>query len=414
MISWRGGQHLERFMASNNLAPTPTEAARPARKWRRHTLQVLGAMAMAYLGFAVVVPALPVYIRSDLGLGAGSIGLVMGIDAATTALIRPLAGAFADRYGCRLTFCLGVGILALTGAGYYLSTSIGLMITNRLLMGLGLGAALSSATIWVVEIAPETQRSWALGLVGTVNYGTLAVGVLLGQALLNLGEYALVFACAAAAPALAAAVLVHVPDTAKKQPAPPGGAGVLARQFAGAKPALVPGLSLALTYFGYVALTSFAVIALSERSISGGATVISVYALSLVLARLAVGPFTGRLRTGVRITMSIVLEALGLILLAVAHTLPLAILGATLMGIGLAETYPSLGDRVLKATDDSRRGAAVATYGAFIQIGISAGGPLLGTAADSTGYTSMFLLAAACALAGLAIDAMHQMRARAI
>lgn len=402
-------------MASNNLAPASSDTAEAARKWRRHTLQVLGATAMAYLGFAVVVPALPLYVRGDLGLGAGSIGLVMGIDAVTTALIRPVAGAFADRYGCRLVFCLGAGVLALSGAGYYLSTTLGLMIANRLLMGLGLGALLSSATIWVVEIAPESQQSWALGLVGMVNYGTLAAGVILGQALVSWGGYALVFACAAAAPALGVAVLAHAPDTARKPPALPRGTGGLVRQFSGARPALVPGVSLALTYFGYVALTSFTVIALSERDVPGGAAVVSVYALSLVLARLVAGPFTGRLRTGLRIILSITLEAVGLVLLGVAHVLPLAILGAALMGIGLAEVYPALGDRVLKAAGNGRRGAAVATFGAFVQIGISTGGPLLGIVAESMGYTSMFLLAAACALTGMVIDViMYQMRARTV
>ena len=99
-----------------------------------------------------------------------------------------------------------------------------------------------------------------------------------------------------------------------------------------------------------------------------------------------------------------VVEAIGLALIALASSLPVAILGALAMGAAFSTIYPSLPRSVVARVSEARRGAALGPFPAFFDAGFGLGAPLAGVAAALGGYPAAFWLAAVCAL-GTAVAA---------
>jgi MFS family permease len=91
--------------------------------------------------------------------------------------------------------------------------------------------------------------------------------------------------------------------------------------------------------------------------------------------------------------------------LAAAHSLPVALAGALIMGLGFSTLYPSLALLVVQRADDRRRGAALGIFTAFFDIGMGLGGPLAGAIAGAAGYGAAFWFAAAAALVTAAVAA---------
>jgi MFS family permease len=104
-----------------------------------------------------------------------------------------------------------------------------------------------------------------------------------------------------------------------------------------------------------------------------------------------VGP--ARVATGAALV-----EAVGLVTIGVAQSLPVAILGALAMGTAFSLLYPSLSLIVVERIPETRRGAALGTFTAFFDAGVGIGAPLAGLAASLTDYEGAFLLSAAIAV----------------
>ena len=379
-----------------SVVATPSAPGETTRRRRMSMGFVLAGVALTYLGVTLVIPVLPLYLRDDFHTGAAELGLVMGAPALTAVIARPLAGMFADRFGPRGAFLAGAATVAVTSALYPICTSLPMLVADRLVLGFGQGATFAAATVWVVDLAAAHRRGWALGLVGLVNYLVLAIGAAAGPIAVSLGHgYATAWTLAAVLPA--AGVLLGV--LAVSPVRPPAEAPSTAEAGAGRWKALAaiasPGASLALAFVGYAALTGFTVLALDDRGIAHGAIVLSGYAIAVAGARLVLGGLPDKLGVVRSLALSCAAAAAGLLTIGFAGNLAVAVAGGVLTGAGMSVVYPALGLRVLKRTDGlPRRQTAIASFGAFVDIGAGLGGPLVGRTVSLAGYPAAFVLSA--------------------
>jgi MFS family permease len=370
-------------------------AQRPART---AFIGVFVAALLSFLGLGAVLPVLPQYVKGPIGAGDVAVGLVTGAFAFTAVLCRPLAGRIADARGRRLIVVTGALFAALAGLLYIIPAGVPGLLVARLALGAGEGCVFTAGATWTVDLAPPDQRGRAIGLFGLAIWSALALGPLIGEGLLSLGGYDLVWAFAALAPLCGALVARTVPDA--HEPPPPGPRPPLIP-----RAALRPGTALALANLGYAALAGFLVLHLAQRGIGHGAAVFTVFAAAVVAARTIGGRLPdvlGPRRTAVAAALA---EAAGLAVIAAAHTLPVALGGALLMGLGFSTLYPSLALLVVRRADQERRGAALGTFTAFFDIGMGLGGPLAGAIASVAGYGAAFWAAAGCALVTAAVAA---------
>lgn len=390
-------------------ADTPSPA-RPTD--RRSMILVLIGAALGYLAVTMVIPVLPVYLHSTIGAGAGDIGLVMGAPALTAVAARPLAGLLSDLRGQRFAFTVGTLPLIAGAVLYPLCHSTLAFTADRLMLGIGQGAVMATATVWVVDLAAPERRGWALGLVGMVNYLVLGAGALLGAVVVAAtGSYWSVWAVAAALPTVA---LVLGRIAASPPPRTVTTPGVRTAWWSGLSTIMSPGASLALSFFGYGALTGFVVVALDQRGIAHGTAVLTCYAVGVVLSRLLLGTLPDRLGMRPCLAIACAAEAAGLLTVAFAGNIVVAVAGGLLCGIGMSLIYPALGRRVVRDTEHlPRRQTIVAAFGSFVDIGVGVGGPVLGLVANVGGYPAAFVVAAVLVGVAFVIQAGWRSAARA-
>ncbi|HEX6154251.1 MAG TPA: MFS transporter [Solirubrobacterales bacterium] len=374
-------------------APAPGRDPRPG-------LSFAGVFAVTFcglVGVGSVLPVLPRYIHGPLDSGDLAVGIVIGAYAVTGLLLRPVAGRLADTWGRKPTVLAGAVLVALSGLLYLPSLGIAGLIAARLILGAGEGAVYTAGSVWIVDLAPDERRGRVLGLYGLAVWGGLSVGPLLGEVLLDLGGYTTVWLFAAGMPILGALIaLVARDDFVPLKHAEPH--PLIAPEAVG------PGFAIALASIGYAALATFIVLHLEARGIGNGATVFAAFAAMLVLTRLVFGHLPDRVGAAPVAISATLGEALGLALIAVAHSLPVALLGGLVMGAAFSLLNPSLMLIALGRVSQQARGAAMGTYTAFFDAGVGIGAPLAGLVAALAGYESAFFFAAAvCAGSGLMV-----------
>jgi MFS family permease len=126
--------------------------------------------------------------------------------------------------------------------------------------------------------------------------------------------------------------------------------------------------------------------------------VFTVFAVAVFGSRLLLSRVPDRAGARPTAVAAGLLEALGLALIALAHSLPFALAGAVVVGVGFSMLFPSLALMVVGDVAADRRGSALGAFTAFFDIGVGLGGPIAGVTASLAGYPAVFLLAAAAAL----------------
>jgi len=304
----------------------------PREAWRRNQLVVCVAVFMVFMGFAFVLPFLPLYVR-QLGVSSDEAaatwaGVLIGIAPLLAGLLAPVWGRLGDRYGQKpmavRALVSYVILLALSGAVTTVWQLFALRTAVGLFGGVGpLGLAMATA------LAPREQTGRAVGSIQSAQILAAAVGPLTGGVLAHTIGMRWTFVATAAACGIALLLLVFFYEEAPRavaaeDPTRAGFGAVLA----------VPGvLPLMVTLF----LVNF---------IGRSFTPI----LPLHLQRMAVPASNLALSTGILISAYSVCAALSAALLgrATRRRDPRALLVATLVAgaaivlpMGLVGRFPS-------------------------------------------------------------------------
>jgi MFS family permease len=358
---------------------------------------VFGVTFCCLLAVGAVLPVLPRFIQGPLGAGDVAVGVVIGSYAVTGLLLRPVAGRLADHRGRRRTVLLGAAIVAVGGFMYMLPFGVAGLIAARLLLGAGEGAVFTAGSAWIVDLAPEERRGRVIGLYGLAVWGALSVGPLIGELIQHSAGYTAVWIFAGAAPVLGALIASRTPDPFQPLPLADDEHHPLIE-----REAVRPGVALALGSIGYATIAAFVVLHLDQRGVGHGAAVFGAFATMVVFTRLVGGDLPDRIGPLRVAIAAATVEAVGLVLMGVAHSLAVALAGALAMGAAFSLLYPSLSLIVVSRVSERRRGAALGTFTAFFDAGVGIGAPLAGAAAALSGYEGAFLISAGIALACVA------------
>jgi EmrB/QacA subfamily drug resistance transporter len=156
---------------------------------RRHRVVVLAicctSLLVVVMDISIVNVALPA-IRADLR--ASVTGLQWTVDAYTLVLASflLLAGSTADRVGRRRIFQVGLAVFGLGSLLCSLAPSIGWLIAARALQAVG-GTMLNPVAMAIVAntFPDRAERARAIGVFGSVAGLSLALGPILGGALVD-------------------------------------------------------------------------------------------------------------------------------------------------------------------------------------------------------------------------------------
>jgi MFS family permease len=359
-----------------------------------------GIFVVTMLGLLAVgatLPVLPRFVADELGGSSLEVGIVTGAFAITGLACRPLAGRLADRRGRKRIVVLGAVSTAIAGALYFVPAGIPGLVVARLFLGAGEGAVYTAGSAWVVDLAPPERRGQLIGLYGLAIWGGLAVGPPVGELILHATSFEMVWAFAALVPLAGALVALRIPEGFTPRADADFERRLISRE------ALRPGLALSLAIVGYAAMAAFVVLHLDEEGVGHGAAVFTAFAASVVAGRIMLGRLPDRFGSIPCVIGAGLSEATGLVVIATAPSMPLALVGAVAMGAGFSLLFPSLALLVLNRVPEERRGVAMGTFTAFFDLGMGVGSPVVGAAAAIAGYEAAFLIAAACSLATIVV-----------
>src|ERR687895_627836 len=154
------------------------------RKW--WTLIVVSvATFMLLLDITVVNTALPA-IEEDLGASFTELQWVIDAYTLSLAALVLTAGSLADRLGRRRVFAIGLGIFSLSSLAAGLAPDPTFLNISRAVQGIG-GAILFAVSLALVaqEFAPGRERGTAMGIYGATIGVSVAVGPLVGGAIVD-------------------------------------------------------------------------------------------------------------------------------------------------------------------------------------------------------------------------------------
>jgi EmrB/QacA subfamily drug resistance transporter len=182
-------------MSVTETSPVADVAAGAPRRRIPVWLAIVAAsipMFMASLDNLVMTNALPV-IHRDLGASVEELQWFVNAYTLSFATFILLAVALGDRFGRRTVFAIGITIFTLASVAAGFSTNPGELIAARAVQGVG-GAALLplSLTLLAGSVAPRL-RPLAIGIWGGVAGLGVALGPLIGGAVVQGWEWQAIF-----------------------------------------------------------------------------------------------------------------------------------------------------------------------------------------------------------------------------
>lgn len=167
--------------------------------WRRNLVILSMATFLAAIAFSLYAPFLPMFLQ-ELGVKenlSGWSGLMQSVNSLTYAIMAPVWGMLADRYGKRVMFLRSGFGIALTYVLMAISQNHYQVFAWRAINGL-LSGFIPSAILLVATNTPEMHLGFALGIIQTANSIGTILGPMVGGISANLlGVRSTLFASAA-------------------------------------------------------------------------------------------------------------------------------------------------------------------------------------------------------------------------
>jgi EmrB/QacA subfamily drug resistance transporter len=150
------------------------------------------ALFMASLDNLVVTTALP-SIRAHLHASLAGLQWTVNAYTLTFAVLLLTGATLGERYGRRRMFVVGLGLFTLGSAAAALAPSIGLLVAARAAQGVGSAVLIPlTLTLLSAAVTPE-RRGLALGAWGAVGGLAIAIGPLVGGAVVEGASWQWIF-----------------------------------------------------------------------------------------------------------------------------------------------------------------------------------------------------------------------------
>ena len=323
----------------------------------------------AYLtaGFGLALNAMMSFLlplrATEFGVGLGTIGLLLGAQGIVEAYASIPVGGFIDRIGARRAFVIGTAASTLIVALYWVVTVFWVYFILQILIGFTRPLAWVGTQSYVSSMRTGADRAHDTGRLAFVATGAQIVAPLV------VGLASEAFGVRNAFLAIAAYCALFVP-IGLVLPSLPAVASSTERRAAGLRDAArllrIPGMRVAMfTTFARLWSKSawaafFPLLLVTEgESKAAASTVVAGMALIATLLSPTAGWLAVRIRVEYIATLSLGIAAIGLAISPFIASIPVAYLGAFLIGIGHGLSLPALLVIVSQAAPEEQRGLAL-------------------------------------------------------
>ena len=141
-------------------------------------LLVLVALIVFMIGASAPSPFYPV-LQERIGFSSVTMTLIFAVYALSMLVTLLLTGPLSDHLGRRPVITGGLLILAVSMAAFWHAESVGLLVTARVVQGVGAGILLSSMSAAIVDLEPRSRPGMSATANSVTPLGGLAAGGLI-------------------------------------------------------------------------------------------------------------------------------------------------------------------------------------------------------------------------------------------
>jgi MFS family permease len=352
-----------------------------------------------FLAHHLTRPILPLYLVS-FGASSTVIGAVMAVFTITATATRIPVGLLIDRIGRKPFLIAGVALFAVGNFGYLWAPGILLMLPFRMLHGVGWSGCTTAVATLAADIAPQKRRGELIGYAAMASSLGGAIGPVAGFALLQRFDFSGVFFGAAALlfVSLILAAFVKEPEHGPRNNHRQRWIDLLV-----IPETLLPAVAVAFLSFGHGGILTFLPLHALKLGLENPGLWFGLYALCLLLSRPVAGPLSDRISRRAVIIPGLILNLLGIGILALASSPAWLMAAAVVGGFGTGAAQPALMTVAVDQTSPQRRGQSMAQYQCFYDLGIGLGSLTLGAFLDlvDQNFSLMYAATAVVALIGL-------------
>lgn len=353
----------------------------------------------------------PIYVSLRFP-SATEVGFIIGLMAASAVLLRPWAGAWADRYGRKALLIAGA---AATGAGslcYLAGQSLFWLALGRLAQGAGICLFTTGYGALIPDMAAPARRGEAIGLASITMPLSLMIMPRVGAAVQEHYGFPSLFTVSCGVAVAAMAVSLGLPRG--NYSGRSGAEAVSFRSVMGMRRLWAALAAVAALALSFGALSAFLPLFAEERRILRGSYYFLGYGLAQVLANYSVGGLSDRYGRPRVIAPAMLGLAVAIALVSQVSSLAPLLILAVAVGLLFGAAKISLDAFCVDSVPAQGRGAVVSLEYAVFDAGVGLGSLGLGAVADAVGYSNMFIAMAGLILAGLlAFVFLHRRNGRA-
>jgi len=374
--------------------------------WTKTFLLLCGAQFLGYAQHSMLAPVLPLYV-TQLGGSPFVVGIVLACFAASSVIVRPMVGHWADRWseaGIMISGLLFQGTSIFICFIPFVSAA---MLANGL-RGVGWGGLNTGGYSLLAHIAPESRRGEASGLYSGVQSSSTILFPAFALWLLHasFGGFAVVFVATAifsfAGAALGVIMTPHMAKTARADTAPDPTRRWWREIFHFIEPdILLPSVILAWLNVSLPSITNFSVLYAREIGIIDFGMFFIVIGITSLLGRPMLGRLSDKIGRDLSVGVGFGLQFASLILITFVADLIGMIVCGTLYMLGNAIGSSTTLALAVERANPQRRGKQMATFSVAYPLSYGVGSLIIGSAVEAAGYAGMFYLMAAVQASGL-------------
>lgn len=340
------------------------------------------------------IPLAPLFAARVLGADEVGVGLAVGALALTALFLRPLAGRTADRRGRRPLLIGGALLYAAATAAHVLAPNLAAMVGLRLVLGVAEAFFFVAGFAALADLAPPRRVGEALSINSLSLYLGIAIGPIVGQALLSAAGYTAAWLGAAALALLAAVLATRIPETSSRAPSDAPVVPLVHRAAIGPGLGLLSGIAAMAGFFAFVALHA------EQIGVADWSLALLEFGLIVVATRVIFAKLPDRVHPFRLAAVALALTGVGIGIVGLVPTAPGLFVGTGIAALGVAFTTPAFFAAVLRHVAPHERGAAMGTMTVAIDLAFGGGPMAFGFVAAVGGIPAAFLAGAALALAG--------------
>lgn len=351
------------------------------------------------IGFGIVIPMFPLYVKS-MGGSARTVGFLLSCFSFTQLVATPFLGRLSDRVGRRPVILLSLLGNAVAMVLFALATTrqmLPLLFVSRILAGATSGN-IAACQAMIADVTTGKARTRGMGRLGAGIGLGMVLGPVLGSTLSHFGMWAPPLAAAALATVDLVAAFFFMPETHAQDAKGKAGPRVTFGEVLVQRPLLLV-LGIYFCTFFYMTTMQVGLALLAKErldwgekevgAVYGGWGLISFVVQGVLIERIA--RVLGPVRT---LAVAAAVAAAGLALVAMAHHPAPLLTGLFLLGLGFGVSQPLLSAIAAEHAGAQQRGAVLGfaqsaggiartigpTLSGFLYDGLGAGAPFAGGA----------------------------------